>query len=296
MFKQSHYSRSQQNITQVPDISVGWHIFCDGACEPNPGTGGWGVVVYRDGQEIAAVSGGHLETTNNVMELTGMLEAAQWLIDHLKKDQPATVWCDSQYVVNGCNSWRHKWKRNGWSRKGPAATKPETGAVKNLELWKTIDEALNKCPRLTVAWCKGHAGIEGNERADALSLIGRLKAIEAAALADPVDAINQPIGHDHAHLERLACDLTDNGKIIEAGWMGLRLAAIPLDAPAVQLEEMRGAFFAGAHHLFSSMMAIMDADAEPTEADLRRMSLINDELQSFYQMFQLKHLPTHGRA
>ncbi|WP_244557793.1 ribonuclease H family protein [Rhizobium hainanense] len=168
-------------VNQVPDTSFGVHIFCDGACEPNPGSGGWGVVVYRDGLEVAALSGGLGETTNNVMEMTGMLEAVQWLIDHFLKDQAATIWCDSQYVVNGCNIWRHNWKKNGWSRKGPAATKPETGVVKNLELWQAIDEALNKCSELTVAWVKGHVGIEGNERADELSVIGRRKAMETAA-------------------------------------------------------------------------------------------------------------------
>ncbi len=167
-------------------FATGIHIFCDGACEPNPGSGGWGVAVYRDGREIAALSGGLGETTNNVMELTGMLEAIQWLIDHFMKDQPATIWCDSQYVVKGCNEWRHNWKRNGWSKRKPNSPKHAEGEIKNLDLWKAIDEALNKCSALTVAWVKGHVGIEGNERADELSLIGRRDAMEAAGLADPV--------------------------------------------------------------------------------------------------------------
>ncbi len=101
---------------------------------------------------------------------------------------------------------------------------------------------------------------------------------------------------DRSHLEKLSRDLTDKGKIIEAGWIGLRLAAIPLDAPAIQLEEMRGAFFAGAQHLFSSMMAIMDPGEEPTEDDLARLSLIQNELDNFIQQFELKHFPAKGRA
>jgi len=172
----------------APQIfATGIHVFCDGACEPNPGSGGWGVVVYKDGREIAAFSGGLADTTNNVMELTGMLQAIQWLIDHFMKDQQATIWCDSQYVVNGCNTWRHGWKRNGWSKRKPNSPKRAEGQIKNLDLWKAIDEALNKCSALTVAWVKGHVGIEGNERADELSLIGRRKAMQAAGLADPVD-------------------------------------------------------------------------------------------------------------
>lgn len=86
---------------------------------------------------------------------------------------------------------------------------------------------------------------------------------------------------DRAHLERLSRDLTDQGKLIEAGWVGLRLAAIPLNAPKDQLVEMRKAFFAGAQHLFASIMTIMEEDAEPTDADLRRMDLIDTELRSF---------------
>lgn len=101
---------------------------------------------------------------------------------------------------------------------------------------------------------------------------------------------------DRARLEKLARDLTDKGKIIEAGWVGLRLAAIPLDAPAIQLEEMRGEFFAGAQHLFYSMMTILDPGEEATDADLDRMSLIQGELNSFIQQFELKHFPAKGRA
>lgn len=86
---------------------------------------------------------------------------------------------------------------------------------------------------------------------------------------------------DRAFLERLSRELTDKGKLIEAGWVGLRLAAIPENASKEQLQQMRKAFFAGALHLFSSIMVILDEDREPTEADLRRMSLISDELETF---------------
>lgn len=86
---------------------------------------------------------------------------------------------------------------------------------------------------------------------------------------------------DRAHLERLSRELTDKGKLIEAGWVGLRLAAVPLDASPAQLTEMRKAFFAGAQHLFSSIMTILDEGAEPTDADLARLSLIDTELRSF---------------
>jgi hypothetical protein len=101
---------------------------------------------------------------------------------------------------------------------------------------------------------------------------------------------------DRAYLERFSRELTDKGKLIEAGWIGLRLAAVPPDASAVQLDEMRTAFFAGAQHLFSSIMTILEPDAEPTDKDLERLDLIDRELQSFIQRFELRHFPAEGRA
>lgn len=90
---------------------------------------------------------------------------------------------------------------------------------------------------------------------------------------------------DRAFLERLSRELTDKGQLIEAGWVGLRLAAISDDAGKDQLREMRMAFFAGAQHLFSSIMTIMDEDREPTAADLQRMELIDAELKKFIRDF-----------
>jgi hypothetical protein len=101
---------------------------------------------------------------------------------------------------------------------------------------------------------------------------------------------------DRAFLERLTKELTDKGKIIEAGWVGLRLAAIPLDAPAIQLEEMRKAFFAGAQHLFGSIMSFLEPGVEPTEKDLERFTLINAELNEFIENFKLRYAKTQGRG
>ena len=101
---------------------------------------------------------------------------------------------------------------------------------------------------------------------------------------------------DRAFLQRLERELVDGGKLIEAGFVGLRLAAIPLDASAVQIEEMRNAFFAGAQHLFSSIMTILEPDAEPTDKDLERMDLIDRELKKFINEFTLQHTRTGGSA
>jgi hypothetical protein len=101
---------------------------------------------------------------------------------------------------------------------------------------------------------------------------------------------------DRAHLERLTKELADSGKLIEVGWVGLRLACDLIDAPQDQLREMRMAFFAGAQHLFGSVMNIFDPGEEPTDADLRRMGLIHTELDAFIKDFALRHTPTKGTA
>jgi hypothetical protein len=82
-------------------------------------------------------------------------------------------------------------------------------------------------------------------------------------------------------LEDLSRELVDKGQLIEAGWVSLRASVISPDAPDDQLREMRMAFFAGAQHLFGSIMTILDPGAEPTEADIKRMDDINNELNQF---------------
>jgi hypothetical protein len=93
---------------------------------------------------------------------------------------------------------------------------------------------------------------------------------------------------DRAFLQRLERELVDQGKLIEAGWVLLRRAAIHPDAPAEQLTEMRMAFFAGAQHLFAALMDILEPGEEPTEADLKRMNMINDELGAFLEKMKLR--------
>lgn len=99
---------------------------------------------------------------------------------------------------------------------------------------------------------------------------------------------------DRAFLERLSKELVDKGKLIEAGWVSMRLACLDLNAPADQLAEMRMAFFGGAQHLFSSIMTILEPGAEPTDKDLERFDLIDAELKLFIQDFELRYLPTKG--
>lgn len=81
--------------------------------------------------------------------------------------------------------------------------------------------------------------------------------------------------------DALAKKFTDEGRLIELGWQTMLLFVVPKDASQAQIADMRNAFFAGAQHLYASMMSIMDDDREPTAADLNRMSLIHNELEAF---------------
>jgi hypothetical protein len=96
-------------------------------------------------------------------------------------------------------------------------------------------------------------------------------------------------------LTKLSRELTDKGKLIEAGWIGLRIAAIDRTASSVQLDEMRMAFFAGAQHLFASIMTIMEPGTQETENDLKRLDLIHYELEEFGKQLTAR-LATRGNA
>ncbi len=132
-------------------------IYTDGACSGNPGPGGWGVLIIDNGDE-RELFGGDAETTNNRMEMQAVIEA-------LRATAGAIIlYTDSQYVKNGVTSWIHGWKRNGWKT---ASRKP----VKNKDLWVEID-ALAAEREIDWRWVKGHAGHDGNERADELARRG----------------------------------------------------------------------------------------------------------------------------
>jgi hypothetical protein len=97
----------------------------------------------------------------------------------------------------------------------------------------------------------------------------------------------------HVH-DELMKRFTAEGRLIEAGWRSMLLLVLPPDAPAVQVSEMRKAFFMGAQHLYAALMCIMDADAEPTDEDMKKIELIHNELEAFRMEVTNVHAP--GKA
>jgi ribonuclease HI len=160
----------EERAGEVLDLQV----YCDGCYEPLSDTGGWAFVVYRAGVEIASGHGGVEQTSNNAMELAALLQAALWLNANSSVG-PSILWTDSAYAVNGCHRWRHIWRNRNWRKKG-TDPRARSRPVPDAELWKAIDAELSKQSRITIAWCKGHAGLPGNERADRLAEAGRIRA------------------------------------------------------------------------------------------------------------------------
>lgn len=132
-------------------------IYTDGACSGNPGPGGWGsILMYKENKK--EISGGKKDTTNNVMELTAVIEALKLLKFRCK----VSVYSDSAYVVNAFNQkWIYGWMKNGWKN---ASKEP----VKNKELWEELYN-LTKTHEVAFIKVKGHSDNEYNNRCDEMA-------------------------------------------------------------------------------------------------------------------------------
>ena len=132
-------------------------IYTDGACEGNPGPGGWAAVL-RYGSNVKEISGGDPATTNNRMEIRAAIEG----IAAVKESCEIELFTDSAYLKNGITEWLKVWKAKGWRT-------TEKKAVKNEDLWRKLDEVVFR-HKVHWKWVKGHAGNVDNERCDVLAV------------------------------------------------------------------------------------------------------------------------------
>jgi len=133
-------------------------IYTDGACQGNPGPGGWGAIILKPGKPPHKINGGEKSTTNNQMELTAVIHA----LDAIKKSKEKIIlYTDSKYVRDGIYKWMDNWKKNDWMT---SLNSP----VKNQPLWQRLDAGI-KDLNIQCEWVKGHAGNQWNDEADQLA-------------------------------------------------------------------------------------------------------------------------------
>lgn len=147
----------------VPVAGSAVTLYSDGACDTQAGHGGWATLL-KYGEHTLELSGNAADTTNNRMELTGLLEGLR----KLTRPCQVRVVTDSQYLRKAfTDGWILKWQRNGWKTAGK-------DPVKNQDLWEELIVQAQK-HALTFVWVKGHNGHHENERVDELAVAERLK-------------------------------------------------------------------------------------------------------------------------
>ena len=133
-------------------------IYTDGACEPNPGPGGWAALLIF-GRHKKELRGANAQTTNNRMELTAAVEA----LNALSQPYRVEFFTDSEYLRRGITEWLPDWRRRGWKRK--------SGKLANIDLWQALEGSLRE-HEITWYWVRGHAGNRYNQRVDSLARKG----------------------------------------------------------------------------------------------------------------------------
>lgn len=139
-----------------------YRLYTDGACQPNPGHGGWAFILIGDEVNVVR-SGGEKDTTNNRMEMQAVINGLHYFIDNFwTGKETIEIVSDSKYLLNGISIWSDGWQKRGW-------TKSDGKPVLNPDLWQQLFSLKNRLkPKCT--HIKGHAGHEYNEQVDELAV------------------------------------------------------------------------------------------------------------------------------
>jgi len=150
--------------TEPPPAAIGLQIYCDGACEPNPGRAGSGIAVYRDGKLERLWYGLYNPNgTNNTAELNALHHALLMAETTIAAGQTAQILCDSTYAINCISKWAVGWQKKGWRKAG--------GEIKNLSIIQGAHAVYVRIEsQLQLTHVSAHVGTQGNELADRMAM------------------------------------------------------------------------------------------------------------------------------
>jgi len=159
----------EEAVAQEGDVT----IYCDGGCTPNPGKAGSGVAVYRNEALFELWYGLYEEMgTNNTAELGALYESLCIAQEEARNGNKVTIKCDSMYAINCIKTWAISWEKKGWTKKG--------GEIKNLDIIKKAYFLYNEIKKdVKLLHIKAHAGFEGNELADRMTMYAIQEQSEA---------------------------------------------------------------------------------------------------------------------
>ncbi|HEY4211008.1 MAG TPA: ribonuclease H family protein [Steroidobacteraceae bacterium] len=148
----------------LPVDAEGLHIYCDGACDPNPGHAGSGIAVYRDGQLVELWYGLYNPNgTNNTAELNALHRALLMAEPDIAAGRSVQILCDSSYAINCISKWADGWKAKGWRKPG--------GEIKNLGIIQDAHAVYTRIAGgIRLTHVSAHVGTEGNELADRMAM------------------------------------------------------------------------------------------------------------------------------
>jgi ribonuclease HI len=154
----------ESKTANVPTSNTGLQIYCDGACEPNPGNAGSGVVVYRDGTLAQLWYGLYNPNgTNNTAELNALQQALLLAEKAIEAGEDVQILCDSTYAINCVSKWAAGWEKKGWRK--------ADGEIKNLAIIQAAYALYTRIEsQMELVHVSAHAGTEGNELADRMAM------------------------------------------------------------------------------------------------------------------------------
>jgi ribonuclease HI len=166
-FRKNINAPQEEVVKEITSALGDVTVYCDGGCSPNPGKSGSGIAVYRSGK-VQELWYGLYESmgTNNTAELGALYQSLLIAKKESERGNKVEIKCDSMYSINCIKTWAKSWEAKGWTKKG--------GEIKNLEIIQKAYHLYNTISsKISLSHIKAHAGLEGNELADRMTVYAR---------------------------------------------------------------------------------------------------------------------------